>query len=292
MGEATMPTDPTYPSWDPCSHGCNGKPVCEVCTNRRYESALDRAREQIASLTSRLANVSAQRDEAAEAQRCAWSDNDRLRVNLREVCRERDGYAADVDKIDAELRAMTEERDAWKNLLDVEREHRDQLRNDYAAARAERDEAVRMMHRYREAGAAVDGALSREAAGALISPRAWIKTGYTAEPSIWYCSFCGEDYTTRPEAGFCTNTVHCRAAVRARVALDAWKARENVVERMNARLPPAEPRCCRIHTDAVCVSPGACRLDDPGAPCCAGDGAAPPAEPGSGTPPVNTVKEG
>jgi hypothetical protein len=69
MGEATKPTDPTYPNWDSCPHGCSGKPVCEVCTNRRYESALDRAREQIASLTSRLAAVTEDRDSAVRVLR-------------------------------------------------------------------------------------------------------------------------------------------------------------------------------------------------------------------------------
>jgi hypothetical protein len=98
---------------------------CEKAA-RRADAGKPTLAEQVASLTSRLANV----------------------------CRERDGYAASVDKIDAELRAMTEERDAERlGRLAVERKVEDletdtqRLADELAAARAERDEAKHQLDR-------------------------------------------------------------------------------------------------------------------------------------------------
>jgi hypothetical protein len=232
----------------------------------QLEAELENLRAEVASLVSRLAEAEQERDDARTDATRHFEARARaergLAIREGELLQAGESSRAErarIADLEAKLRAMTEERDRERSVTVELAERAAEVgtgyERDIAAARAERDEAVRMMQRYREAGAAIDSALSREAAGALVSPRAWIKVGDTAEPRIWFCSFCGEDYTTRPEAGFCTNTVNCRAAVRARVALDAWKARENVVERMNADPPPAEPGAAPPVKEGSCGGP-------------------------------------
>lgn len=93
----------------------------------------------------------------------------------------------------------------------------------------------------REAAAAIDAALAREASDALLSPCAWRKEADSVTPIEWFCSFCGDKYGSLPEHGFCANEITCRASIRARVARDAWRARERVVKRAALAAPESSP---------------------------------------------------